>query len=117
MLDPFSHRRHSPPRQVLVESSPRQRSAFSLLLYLNDDFRGGETRFFTEREPDAEQRGAARADDASVAVVPRAGAALAFRHGSHPLSPRHEGAPLRSTATRSSKYVIRTDCFLMADSG
>ena len=109
---------------MLVESSPRQRSAFSLLLYLNDDFRGGETRFFTERELDAEQRAAARAADVSheevavcVAVVPRAGAALAFRHGSHPLSPLHEGAPLRSTATHSSKYIIRTDCFLMADSG
>ena len=47
----------------------------------------------------------------AVRVAPRAGTALIFWHGHHPLSPLHEGAPLLPTSSgdASPKYVIRTD--------
>lgn len=57
-------------------------SRWTLLLYLNDDFDGGETEF----------------EDASVR--PARGAALAFSHGL-----LHQGASVR----RGVKYVLRTD--------
>lgn len=76
----------------------------SVLLYLNDAHAGGETIFYPG--------GKATPSDA-VRVVPRAGAALVFPHGRHPLSPLHEGAPLEGAPAGAPspppKYVIRTD--------
>lgn len=60
-----------------------ERSLFTAMIYLNDDFQGGTTDFRDGRS-----------------IVPRAGAALLFEH---PLI--HQGAPV----TRGRKYVIRTD--------
>jgi len=64
--------------------SGRERSLLSLIFYLNDDFRGGETRFEYQ----------------SAVVTPKRGAALIFEH---PLL--HEGARVRS----GTKYVMRSD--------
>ena len=64
---------------------------------MNDGHCGGETVFY--RNGDLQW--------ASTRVAPTAGAALCFPHGSHPLSPLHEGAPLRGGA--KPKYVIRTE--------
>jgi prolyl 4-hydroxylase len=61
-----------------------ERSLFTVMLYLNDDFEGGETRFY---RPDAVAR-------------PVAGDVLCFWH---PLP--HEGR----VVTRGVKYVLRTD--------
>ncbi|MBX2801320.1 MAG: 2OG-Fe(II) oxygenase [Myxococcales bacterium] len=60
------------------------RSLLTLMVYLNEDFDGGRTRF-----PDAE-----------VEVIPRTGTALLFVHRQ-----LHEGA----VVTRGTKYVLRTD--------
>jgi len=60
-------------------------SFYSYLVYLNDDFEGGETSFFTKPE---------------VVVKPVAGDAVLFQH---PLV--HEG----SVVTSGVKYVARTD--------
>lgn len=57
-------------------------SRWTLLLYLNNDFEGGATEF----------------DDQTI--VPRQGAALAFRH-----ELRHKGC----LVTAGRKYVLRTD--------
>lgn len=57
-------------------------SRWTLLLYLNDDFAGGETEF------------------EGLTVLPRAGTALAFRH-----ELRHKGCPVME----GRKYVLRTD--------
>lgn len=65
-----------------------EKSQVTLLIYLNDDFEGGATRFDI-REPYGE-----------FAVEPRAGMALLFLH-----SFRHEGVVVRS----GRKYVLRTD--------
>ena len=64
--------------------SDRERSLLTLMVYLNEDFRGGTTRFH----------------DYEVDVVPRAGLALAFQH--HVL---HEGC----VVSDGTKYALRTD--------
>ena len=88
-------------------------SQMSVLLYLNDGHAGGETVFYPSGAP---------GDAGAVRVAPRAGSALCFFHGHHPLSPLHEGVPLEPTPPpaaepggpnpsppRAPKYVIRTD--------
>jgi prolyl 4-hydroxylase len=60
-----------------------EESKLTLLLYLNDGFEGGETKF-----------------DDGISVGPKAGMALLFDHRL-----LHEGAPLKS----GTKYVMRTD--------
>ena len=57
-------------------------SRWTFLLYLNDDFAGGDTEF------------------EDVTVAPRRGSALCFRH-----ELRHKGCPVSS----GRKYVLRTD--------
>jgi hypothetical protein len=59
-----------------------ERSRITLIVYLNDDFEGGETRF------------------GNAVVQPVTGMALFFIH-----QLAHEGAPV----TRGRKYVMRTD--------
>lgn len=58
-------------------------SQYSFLIYLNDDFEGGETVFRS-----------------GTTIRPKKGSALLFLHGL-----RHEGALLKS----GTKYVLRTD--------
>lgn len=62
-----------------------ERSFYSFLVYLNDDFEGGETNFIVEPE---------------VSIRPETGMGLMFQH---PLL--HEGAEV----TSGVKYVARTD--------
>jgi hypothetical protein len=63
-------------------------SLLTFMVYLNDDFQGGETRFYTE------------GNRARLAVSPRQGTALLFVHNQ-----LHEGAPV----IRGRKYVLRSD--------
>lgn len=78
--------------------SPARRTMFSLIIYLNDDFKGGETVFFPEtpgRIP--------------VPVKPKAGSALLFLHyGS--LNPLHSTSPVVTDGRK--KYIARTDIIL-----
>jgi len=60
-----------------------ERSFYSFLIYLNDDFKGGETNF-----------------KQGISVTPKCGNALIFHH---PL--KHEGKQIIS----GIKYVLRTD--------
>ena len=62
-----------------------ERSCYTYMVYLNEDFEGGETRFFVEPE---------------VVIKPRTGASLFFQH---PII--HEG----SEVSAGVKYVLRTD--------
>ncbi|MCB9689082.1 MAG: 2OG-Fe(II) oxygenase [Alphaproteobacteria bacterium] len=71
-----------------------EQSWYTLLVYLNHDFEGGETRFFVEPE---------------VSIRPYTGMALLFQH---PIV--HEGAEVQAGA----KYVLRTDLmYRMAEGG
>ena len=72
-----------------------KRSLLSLIIYLNEDFTGGETTFFPAG-PTAEP----------LRVTPKTGSALLFHHyGPH--NPLHGTAPL--IATGRKKYIARTD--------
>ena len=68
--------------------SDGSQSHLTFMVYLNDGFRGGETKFYSE---DHELR---------VSVLPQRGMALAFIH-----LQLHEGAPV----IEGRKYVLRTD--------
>ncbi|KAK7250343.1 glutathione transferase [Aureococcus anophagefferens] len=69
----------------------RRHSWLSFLIYLNDDFAGGETKFALGGEVSG--------------VAPKKGSVLCFLHGHHPFSPLHEGALVDA----GTKYVARTD--------
>lgn len=62
-----------------------ERSWYTYMVYLNEEFEGGETVFLVEPE---------------VIIKPRAGSALLFQH---PII--HEGSEVRAGV----KYVVRTD--------
>merc|ERR1712151_873891 len=76
-------------------------SQLTFLLYLNDDFEGGQTRFFFPGD-----------HNRKFHVRPTIGTALCFFHGEHPLSPLHEGCVVSS----GTKYVLRTDVLYMVSS-
>jgi hypothetical protein len=73
-----------------AEREDGAQSHYTFLVYLNDDFAGGETTFYGF---DLEPR---------LSVRPRRGAALVFVHRQF-----HEGAAV----TAGVKYVLRTDVF------
>jgi len=77
---------------------PDARSWLTVIVYLNDGFRGGETTFFVDGEG---------GDYGRVAVEPKRGAALLFFHGHHAESPLHEGSAIREPDV--TKHVLRTD--------
>jgi hypothetical protein len=70
------------PHVDLSHSEGVLRSFLTFIVYLNDDFDGGETDFFGH------------------SVTPKTGVAIAFPHEC-----RHEGRPV----FRGTKYVLRTD--------
>mmetsp|Transcript_50562 Transcript_50562/g.132323 ORF Transcript_50562/g.132323 Transcript_50562/m.132323 type:complete len:118 (+) Transcript_50562:3-356(+) len=80
----------------------------SVLLYLTEGPRGGETTFFPSGETEADE------EAARICVSPQLGAALCFWHGRHPMSPLHEGSPLRAECS-SAKYVIRTEVMYFSE--
>ena len=69
-------------------------SLMTLIIYLSDGCRGGETNFY---------KGSRCVDS----VRPRTGSAILFFHDRHPLSPLHEG----SKVIRGEKYILRTDVY------
>ncbi|MBI3831608.1 MAG: 2OG-Fe(II) oxygenase [Planctomycetes bacterium] len=75
------------------ERSERERSLLTLLVYLNQDFEGGETVIWKCEEDLKQARPGAT-------FVPQTGAALIFPHELW-----HAGRPV----TRGRKYVLRTD--------
>jgi len=77
--------------------TPETYSQMTCLVYLNDDFTGGNTTFF---QYDWKTKW-----KISAQVPPTTGMALCFFHGDHPDSPRHEGSPV----LHGVKYVIQTD--------
>lgn len=81
--------RFAPHFDGYFERDNGERSQLTCLVYLNDDFTGGETRFY------GEDRSTPR-----ITVVPKRGMALIFVH-----QQLHEGAPVVS----GRKYVLRTD--------
>ncbi len=77
--------RFAPHADGSFERNETEKSFYTFLVYLNDDFVGGETNFFTQPE---------------VSIEPKVGLGLLFQH---PLL--HEGAVVQSGV----KYVARSD--------
>lgn len=77
--------RFAPHRDGPFVRDENERSYYSFLIYLNEDFQGGETTFLVEPE---------------TSITPETGMALFFQH---PIL--HEG----SVVTSGTKYVLRTD--------
>jgi len=74
------------------------RSRFTFIVYLNDDFEGGDTTFFV---PKAGAEGTLEARP----VRPRVGSATVFPHGETGVPLLHEGSPV----LKGMKYLLRTD--------
>jgi len=72
-------------------------SQLTIVFYLNDDFEGGETRFFYPTGVGNQHRVAE--------MKATRGGAVCFYHGEHPQSPLHEGG----LVTAGTKYIIRSD--------
>lgn len=85
--------------QVFALPGTGLRTLFSFMIYLNEDFQGGETTFFERRGPG---RGRGAVDRVRRAVPPRTGAALVFDHQLF-----HEGSEVKA----GTKYAVRSDLF------
>ena len=72
--------------RIVGAGEPGERSLLTLMVYLNEDFEGGETAFL----------------ELDQVIVPRRGMALLFQH-----MVLHEGREVRA----GTKYVLRTDVF------
>lgn len=89
-----------PDDTYVYDSSPKdkkQSSLFTFLLYLNDEFEGGETTFFLP--------GATEGTLNAYPVRPVMGAVAVFPHGETKGALLHEG----TSVTKGAKYIIRTD--------
>ncbi|KAL3450321.1 hypothetical protein BJX65DRAFT_270582 [Aspergillus insuetus] len=90
----------SPQGKYIYDASPpenRQSSMYTFLLYLNDEFEGGETTFFMP----AAREGVLNA----YPVRPVMGSVAIFPHGEANGALLHEGTGVR----KGAKYIIRTD--------
>jgi predicted O-methyltransferase YrrM len=86
-------------------------SRLTVLIYLNDDFQGGQTKFYAPVT-------ASSAPEVIASVTPKAGSILLFPQAvgedavEHARKhwPLHEGSPVTSSPSNSrAKYVIRSD--------
>ncbi|CAJ2500147.1 Uu.00g030000.m01.CDS01 [Anthostomella pinea] len=92
----------------LYDASPadgKQSSLFTFLVYLNDEFEGGETTFFTP----SIKEGVMNAHP----VRPIMGSIALFPHGESKGALLHEGTGVR----KGAKYIIRTDVEYDVDPG
>lgn len=81
---------------TFYDKDEKEQSFLTVLLYLNDDFIGGETKFLDYVPP----HGGAPFQEEAYSVRPKAGSILIFHHDLF-----HSGAMLSS----GTKYILRTD--------
>jgi len=90
--------------QLVANAYPDRYSQMTFLLFLSDDFQGGETRFLVNA--DDPTKPATRNDKVkNVDIRTPAGGILCFPHGMHPLHCIHSSVPI----TDGVKYIIRSD--------
>lgn len=90
--------------ELVANAYPDRYSLMTFLIFLNDDFEGGATRFLVN----ANQPGQPARQGSPVQAVDirtPAGGVLCFPHGMHPLHCIHSSEPIE----RGVKYIIRTD--------
>ncbi|KAK1990462.1 prolyl 4-hydroxylase [Colletotrichum falcatum] len=89
-----------PDDTYVYDASPEgkaQSSLFTFLIYLNDEFEGGETTYFLPAARDGTLN--------AYPVRPVMGGVAMFPHGDARDAPLHEGTGVR----KGAKYVIRTE--------
>eukprot|EP00746_Dinoflagellata_sp_MGD_P053476 gnl/MRDRNA2_/MRDRNA2_235285_c0_seq1.p1 gnl/MRDRNA2_/MRDRNA2_235285_c0~~gnl/MRDRNA2_/MRDRNA2_235285_c0_seq1.p1 ORF type:complete len:259 (+),score=42.31 gnl/MRDRNA2_/MRDRNA2_235285_c0_seq1:74-778(+) len=77
---------------LIPDSFGDRKSQMTFLLFLNDEFDGGATRFFVD--PVMPRFGSVEQCSRIVSVPPSQGSVLCFFHGNHQFSPWHEGQEL-----------------------
>merc|ERR1719329_625594 len=96
---------YGPGGQYKYDVDGKETSRLTLVVYLNEGFEGGETKFFLPRVGTGE---AAKGDESAEVVVrsvrPSVGACLLFPHGDS-RAPLHEGARV----DKGCKYILRTE--------
>ncbi len=90
--------------ELVTNAYPDRYSLMTFLVFLNDDFEGGATRFLVNRDNPL-QAPREMAEVREIDVRTPAGGVLCFPHGMHPLHRVHSSEPI----TRGTKYIIRTD--------
>ncbi|KAE9364198.1 hypothetical protein N431DRAFT_496771 [Stipitochalara longipes BDJ] len=96
--------------KYIYDSSPpgaKQSSLFTFLIYLNDEFEGGETTFFLPSAREGSMN--------AYPVKPIQGSIALFPHGETEGSLLHEGTGVRKGSKPLAKYVIRTDVLYDVD--
>jgi hypothetical protein len=91
---------HPITKSYQYDSSPpdaKQSSLFTFLIYLNDEFEGGETTFFVPGVHEGVMN--------AYPIYPVMGSVAVFPHGEAKGALLHEGTGVR----KGAKYVIRTD--------
>jgi len=94
-------------RQLVTNAYPDRWSQLSFILFLSDEYKGGNTQFFVNQEDPSQ---AARQHHSAMVVNVRTaiGDALCFPHGMHPLHCLHSSEQIES----GTKYIIRSDVLL-----
>ncbi|MFT5425086.1 MAG: hypothetical protein ACI9ZT_000007 [Gammaproteobacteria bacterium] len=90
--------------KLIANAYPGLYSLYSSLIFLNDGYEGGETRFMVSKS-DPGKPASTEDDINSVDVSTPKGAILCFPHGNHPLQCLHAGNPISA----GTKYIIRTE--------
>lgn len=90
--------------ELVANAYPDRFSYMTFLIFLNDDFDGGATRFLVNADNPNQP---ARQGDMikTVDIRTPAGGVLCFPHGMHPLHCIHSSEPVH----QGTKYIIRTD--------
>lgn len=91
--------------ELVTNAYPDRYSLMTFLIFLNDDYVGGATRFLV---PEDRAQGRA-APHREVDVRTPAGGVLCFPHGLHPLHCVHSSEPI----SEGMKYIIRTDMLFL----
>lgn len=89
---------------VVPDAYGDRRSMYTFLIFLNDDYEGGETEFWVN-DSDPSKPAYNSNEARMVPVRTPTGGVLAFPHGDHPLHCLHASSPIR----QGTKYIIRTD--------
>tara|TARA_R110002167_G_scaffold50547_4_gene147078 strand:- start:13762 stop:14547 length:786 start_codon:yes stop_codon:yes gene_type:complete len=90
--------------ELVANAYPDRYSQMTFLIFLSEDFQGGETRFLVNADDPTQP--ATRNDKVkNVDIRTPVGGILCFPHGMHPLHCIHSSVPI----TEGIKYIIRTD--------
>jgi len=90
--------------KLISDAYADRHSAMTFLILLSDDYEGGATAFYVDREDP--QKAARRTEDVKIVEIRTPlGGALCFPHGTHPKHCLHGSREI----LKGVKYIIRTD--------